>query len=149
LLLHPEPKTVLIIGLGSGVTAGAVARHPGERIDVIEIEPAMVRAAGFFAHEHGDVLRDPRLHLIIADARQVLQSTAARYDVIISEPSNPWIGGIATLFSQEFFALARQKLKPGGVMLQWTPGYSLVPDDLQMIVKTFRTAFAATTIWRS
>jgi spermidine synthase len=149
LLVHPNPKAVLIIGLGSGVTAGAVAQYPVERIDVVEIEPAVVKAARFFARENREVLNDPRVRLVTADARNFLLVTPRRYDVIISEPSNPWIGGIATLYSREFYQLARQRLNPGGIMLQWVHGYGLLPPDLKMVVKTFRTAFPATSIWHT
>jgi spermidine synthase len=149
LLVHQDPRTVLVIGLGSGITAGAVARHPIERLDVVEIEPAVVEAARFFAWEHGDVLKDSRVHTVIADGRNFLLTTSNRYDVIISEPSNPWIGGLASLFSVEFFQLARQRLRSGGMMVQWVQGYNLLPDDLRMVVKTFRTVFAATSIWNT
>jgi len=149
LLLHREPRRVLVIGLGSGITAGAVARHPVERIDIAEIEPAVVEGARFFAHVHGDVLRDPRVRTVVADGRNHLLTASDRYDVIISEPSNPWIGGLASLFSVEFFQLARERLQPDGVMLQWLQGYNLASDDMRMIVRTFRTAFPATTVWHS
>lgn len=149
LLLHPHAKSVAIIGLGSGVTAAAVARYPVERIHIIEIEPAVVRASRFFEKENRKVLNDPRVRVIITDGRNFLLSASERYDVIISEPSNPWIGGVATLFSREFFGLARQRLRPGGLMAQWVHGYGLFPGDLKMVVKTFRTAFPATTIWNT
>jgi spermidine synthase len=149
LLAHPDPRAILVIGLGSGVTAGAAARYPLTRLDVVEIEPAVVEAARFFAQEHGDVLKDPRVRTVIADGRNFLLTTAERYDIIISEPSNPWIGGLATLFSTEFFQLARQRLRPGGTMLQWLQGYNLYPDDLRMVVRTFRTVFPATSIWNT
>ena len=147
LLLHPDARDVLVIGLGSGVTAGAVLRHPVRHLDVVEIEPAVAEAAALFARENGDALGDPRARLWIADARQFLLATPARYDAIISEPSNPWIGGIATLFTREFFSLARSRLKPGGVMVQWVHGYGLAPADLRMIVRTFGTAFPSATLW--
>ncbi|MBI2526134.1 MAG: fused MFS/spermidine synthase [Candidatus Rokubacteria bacterium] len=149
LLVHPDPRQVLIIGLGSGITAGAVARHPVERVDVVEIEPGVVEASRFFAHLHGDVLKDPRLRTAVADGRNFLLTTRERYDVIISEPSNPWISGLASLFSVEFFRLAREHLRAGGLMLQWVQGYNLEPDDLKMVVRTFRTAFPATSIWQT
>ncbi len=149
LLLHPNPKTVLVIGLGSGVSVGAVAQYPVERIDVVEIEPAVVKASRFFAKENREVLKDPRVHLVTADARNFLLATPRRYDVIISEPSNPWIGGIAALFSQEFYDIAKRRLSPGGIMLQWVQGYNILPSDLKMVVKTFRTAFPATSIWNA
>jgi spermidine synthase len=149
LLMHPAPKTVLVIGLGSGVTVSAVARHPVDHIDVVEIEPAIVRATAFFSEANRNALGDPRVHVAVADGRNFLLSTPRRYDVIISEPSNPWIGGLAALFSEEFYALARSRLNPGGVMLQWVQGYGFHPADLKMVVNTFRTAFPGTTMWHT
>jgi len=147
LLLHADPKKVLVIGLGSGITAGAVARYPVERVDVIEIEPAMVEASRFFGRLHGGVLEDPRVRTVIADGRNFLLTTRERYDVIISEPSNPWMSGLASMFSEEFFRLASQRLRPGGIMLQWIQAYNLRPEDLRMVISTFRSAFPATSIW--
>jgi spermidine synthase len=149
MLTRPEARSALVVGLGSGVTVGAVARHPLERIDVVEIEPAVVTAAGFFRKENRDALADRRVHLAVGDARNFMLASERRWDVIVSEPSNPWIGGIATLFSEEFYALARSRLAPGGVMVQWVDGYTIRPEDLKMIVKTFRTAFPATTVWHA
>jgi len=148
LLLHREPRDVLVIGLGSGITAGAVARHPVGRLDIVEIEPAVVHASSFFTRENGNVLGDRRARLIVADARNFLLTTPGRYDVITSEPSNPWIGGVASLFSVEFFELARQRLRPGGLMVQWLHGYGLAPEDFAMIVATFRSVFPGTTVWQ-
>lgn len=148
LLLHPDPRAVLVIGLGSGISAGSVARHPIERLDVVEIEPAVVEASRFFAQDNGNVLGDRRVRLTIADGRNFLLTTRERYDVIASEPSNPWLSGVASLFSREFFQFARQRLRPGGFMLQWVHAYALLPEDLQMIVKTFRTVFPATSVWK-
>jgi tetratricopeptide (TPR) repeat protein len=89
------------------------------------------------------------VHLTIADGRTYLRTSSHRYDVIISEPSNPWIGGVASLFSVEYFELARALLKPDGIMLQWVQGYNFSPPDLQMIVKTFGSVFPATSIWHT
>ncbi|HKZ06290.1 MAG TPA: fused MFS/spermidine synthase [Methylomirabilota bacterium] len=147
LLVHPEPKEVAVIGLGSGVTVAAVARYPVTRVDVVEIEPAVVEAVRFFSEVNDDVLRDPRVRTVFADGRTFLLTSSPRFDVIVSEPSNPWIGGVASLFSEEFFRLARERLRPGGVMLQWLQAYGLSPDDLRMVVRTFRSAFPATTVW--
>jgi hypothetical protein len=148
MLNHPGPKRVGIIGLGSGVTAGAVARYPVEQIDIVEIEPAVVEANRFFADLNGHVLRDPRVRVRIGDGRNVLLRDRVGFDVIISEPSNPWISGLASLFTTEFFDLARARLRPGGMMVQWVQLYDLPPEDLRMIVRTFRTAFPSTTIWK-
>ena len=100
-----------MIGMGSGITAGAVARHPVDRVDIVEIEPAVVEATRFFARQHGNVLADPRVRVIIADGRNYLLTTRERYDVIISEPSNPWLAGLASLFSTDFYQIARQLLR--------------------------------------
>jgi spermidine synthase len=147
LLAHPAPRAVFILGMGSGMTAGAAARHPVERVDVLEIEPAVIEASRFFRDFHGDVLRDPRVRATIGDGRNFLQASSTAYDVIISEPSNPWMSGLAALFSREFFLLARARLRPGGVMLQWVQSYNLAPEHLKMVVATFREAFPATSIW--
>lgn len=149
MLLHPNPKRVLVIGLGSGVTAGAVAQYPVEQIDVIEIEPAVVEASRFFATENRNVLADPRVRMIVADGRNFLMNVKVPYDIIISEPSNPWIRGLATLFTREFFALAKSRLAPGGLMLQWIQSYSIATDDLRMVAATFRTAFPHSTFWNT
>lgn len=147
LLIHPDARRVLVIGLGSGMTAGAVALHPVQAIDVIEIEPAVVEAAGFFAKENRQVLKDPRVRLAIADGRNFLLATPRRYDVLISEPSNPWMRGIGSLFSLEFYELAASRLAPQGIVCQWIHAYGLFPEDLKMVVKTFRSVFPHTTIW--
>jgi len=88
-------------------------------MDVVEIEPAVVAASRFFRQLHGGVLEDPRVRTVIADVRNFLLTTRERYDVIISEPSNPWMSGLASMFSEEFFQLARERLRPSGIMLQW------------------------------
>ena len=149
LLLHPEPRKVLVIGLGSGVTAGAVTVHPVQEVDVIEIEPAVVEGSRFFAKENREVLRNPRAHLAVADGRNFLLVSQKSYDLIISEPSNPWMRGIGNLFSLEFYELAARRLAQGGIVCQWIHGYGLFPDDLKMVVKTFRSVFPHTTVWNT
>src|SRR5438132_479375 len=130
------------------LAAAVVARHGIRRLDVVEIEPAVVEAAGqFFGETNGHVLLDPRTRTLVADGRNFLTTTSDRYDVIISEPSNPWISGLAALFSEEFFGVARARLRPGGVMVQWIQLYNLRPDDLKMILKTFQGVFPETTLW--
>ncbi|MBI4573763.1 MAG: fused MFS/spermidine synthase [candidate division NC10 bacterium] len=147
MLLHPNPKRVLVIGLGSGVTAGAVAQYPVDQIDIIEIEPAVAEAARFFERENRNVLADPRVRMIISDGRTFLLNARIPYDVIISEPSNPWIRGLATLFTREFYGLVRSRLAPDGIMLQWIQGYGIAPEDLRMVAATFHSAFPDSTLW--
>src|SRR5882762_2275063 len=147
---EPAPRRVLIIGFGSGMTASAVARYPDiERIDCVEIEPAVIRAAPYLESLNRNVLDDPRVHVIFDDARNFLLTSRQKYDLIISEPSNPWIAGIATLFTDEYYAAVRQQLAPGGKFVQWVQAYSLAPADLRMIIASLAPHFAEVTLWRA
>ena len=147
--LHPSPRRVLIIGFGSGMTASAISRYKDvERIDCVEIESAVIRAAPFLEKLNRGVMDDPRLHLIFDDARNFLLTSGEEYDLIISEPSNPWIAGIATLFTDEFYAVVRRRLAPGGMFVQWVQSYSLAPDDLRMVIGTLAPHFPDVTLWR-
>jgi hypothetical protein len=135
------------------MTASAVARDPDiediERIDCVEIEPAVIRAAPYLESLNRNVLSDPRVHVIFDDARNFVLTAREKYDLIISEPSNPWIAGIATLLTDEFYLAARQRLAPGGIFVQWVQAYSLDPDDLRMILATFAPHFADVSLWRA
>jgi spermidine synthase/Tfp pilus assembly protein PilF len=146
---QPAPRRVLIIGFGSGMTASAVARYLDiERIDCIEIEPAVIRAAPYLETLNRNVLSDPRVHVIFDDARNFLLTSREKYDLIISEPSNPWIAGIATLFTDEYYAAVHQRLAPGGKFVQWVQAYSLAPADLRMIIASLAPHFTEVTVWR-
>lgn len=147
LLLHEAPRQALVIGLGSGVTLGAALRHPVARVDVVEISPEVVRAADYFRAENGAALSDPRSHLVIGDGRTHLMLSRRRYDVIISEPSNPWIAGMSALFTRELFEAARDHLAPGGLMCQWAHTYDMREEDLRSIVATFAVVFPGSTLW--
>lgn len=147
LLLHDDPREVAIIGLGSGVTVGAALAHPIARADVLEISPEVVEASGFFAAENRNALADPRTNLIVGDGRSHVLLGRRKYDVIVSEPSNPWIAGVASLFTQEFFAAARGRLAPGGIMCQWANAYNISDADLRSILATFRSVFPHGTAW--
>jgi spermidine synthase len=147
LLLHGNPRDVGIIGLGSGVTLGAALSHPIARADVLEISPEVVQASGYFTTENRNALADPRTHLIVGDGRSHVMLGRRKYDVIVSEPSNPWIAGVAALFTQEFFAGARDRLAPGGVMCQWANAYNISDADLRSILATFRSVFPHGTAW--
>jgi spermidine synthase len=147
MLFRPEGKRILVIGLGSGVTGGAVTLHPVHQVDIIEIEPAVFQGAAFFSRENREVLKNPRVRLTVADGRNFLLASETRYDVVISEPSNPWMRGIGNLFSLEFYELVARRLAPKGIVCQWIHTYNLFPVDIKMVVNTFRSAFPHTTIW--
>jgi len=141
LLVHPAPRDVLVIGLASGITLGTVATHPVEHIRVAEIEHAMIGAARLFGPYNHDVLDDPRVTVSVNDARNELVLNPASYDVIISEPSNPWMTVASNLFTEEFFAIGKTRLRPGGVFGQWIQNYCLTPADLKSILAGFHRAF--------
>ncbi len=147
-LLHPAPRSALVIGLASGCTLGALERHRElQSIDCVEIEPAMAHVTSFFCDINRDCLRDPRVNLVLDDARNFVQVTPHRYDLITSEPSNPWIAGVANLFTREHFRNCRARLTPTGVFCQWIPLYNLSPGDLRSIAATFRDVFPTATLW--
>lgn len=141
LLLHPSPRDVLVVGLASGISVGAVATHPVERIRVVEVEAAMLEAARLFAPFNGNVLEDPRVSVSVNDARNELEFSPRDYDVIVSEPSNPWMTVASNLFTEDFFRIARARLRPGGVFGQWIQAYCLAPEQLRSIVAGFQHAF--------
>ncbi len=147
LLYHPGAQRVVIIGMGAGYTAKAVAAFPVQRIEVAEIEPAVVEGARAFAARNGNVLEDRRLRVIAADGRNYIQATPQQFDVIISMPSNPWIAGVANLYTREFYELARGKLRPDGAFAQWVQNYHMSPDDLRMILHTFAESFPHVSLW--
>jgi spermidine synthase len=149
MLLHPRPDRVLVIGLGSGMTVGAVAAYPAEQIDCVEIEKAVVPAARYFDELSHSALDDPRVHVYFGDGRNFLREQPDTYDVIISEPSNPWMAGVANLFSREHYETAATRLRPGGIFCQWLHAYSMSPDDLRMIVNTFCGVFQNASLWDS
>ena len=146
-----SPRRVLVIGLASAITPGAVALSPRvEQLDVVEIEPATAEAAAFFEPWNHGVLSDPRLRLIANDGRNhVLLSAPGSYDLVISEPSSPWISGPAQLFTREFFELGRSRLAPGGVWTQWIPTYGMDPRDLHSLLSTFADVFPHVVVYWS
>ena len=147
LLVHGSARQVCIIGLGSGVTLGAALAHPVQRADVVEISADVVTAAGFFTRENHNALADPRAHLILGDGRSHVLLSSRVYDVIISEPSNPWMSGMATLFTRQFFAAARDRLRPDGILCQWAHTYDISEGDLRSIVATFSSVFPHAAAW--
>ena len=147
MLLNPGAKRVLVIGMGSGMTAKAVAAFPVERLEVAEIEPAVIEGARFFAEKNGRIHDDPRVRFVHADGRNYLLAVRERYDVIISEPSNPWIAGIGNLFTREYYQEALSKLAEGGVFGQWMQTYGMAPEDLRMVYRTFADVFPDVSLW--
>ncbi len=147
---HPSPENAMIIGYGSGVTVGAAAAIPElKEIDCVEIEPAVVQAGPQFASINRKSYANPKVHLIYDDARSYMNVTRKHYDLIISEPSNPWIAGVASLFTAEFYNRAAEVLKPDGVFVQWVQLYELDPEDLRMILAEFQRKFPEVSAWNT
>ncbi|MBI4702219.1 MAG: fused MFS/spermidine synthase [Deltaproteobacteria bacterium] len=150
-LLHPaEVRRALVIGLGSGSTAGWLGALGGiEAVDVVEIEPAMAHVARVCAPVNHRALDNPKVRLTIGDAREVLLTTPERYDLIFSEPSNPYRAGVASLFTREFYEAARARLRPGGLLVQWVQAYEIDARSMRIVLTTLSSVFPSVEIWRS
>ena len=150
MLIHPNPKRVLVIGLASGTSLGMVTRWTNvKEIDCLDIEAAMIHAAQYFNQWNNQPLKDPRVKLIIDDARNYLQYTDKKYDVIISEPSNPWVAGCGPLFSKENFDLIKKRLEKTGIYAIWLQLYNLDISDYKSIVNTISIPFTNLSIWHT
>ncbi len=151
LLRHTTASDVLIVGVGSGITAGAVLTHPGIRqLDVVEISPEVVEAArDWFGPHNGRALEDSRTRVIVDDAKSYLRTTDRTYDVIITEPSNPWMAGVSGVFSLEYYSTCRARLRPGGVIAQWVQLYETSDAAVEMVLATFGSVFPFFSIWET
>ena len=137
----PDEASAAVIGYASGITTGAVTRHAPARVAAVEIEPAVIRASVLFDDVNHAPLEDPAVRLVESDGRTFLAADGDPYDVIVSEPSNPWMTMAANLFTREFFEAGRGRLAPGGVFSQWIQLYGMRPEDLRSLVATFAAAF--------
>jgi spermidine synthase len=145
LLFHPwaherEPR-VAMVGYGSGVSVGAIAQFPIKSLEVVELEPAVYEAARYFDEVNHRPQDDPRIKLLVGDGRNFLTQRDDRYDVLISEPSNPWITGVSNLFTREYFSRARERLADDGVFCQWAQLYEMSPTHIKTIYRTVTEVF--------
>ena len=148
-LLHREPRSVLVVGFGAGVTAGSFTRYPGiERIVICEIEPVIPQfVSTYFSKENYSVVDDPRVQIIYDDARHYLLTTREKFDIITSDPIHPWVKGAATLATREYFELVKRHLNPGGVVTQWVPFYESASDVVKSQLATFFSVFPRAVIF--
>ena len=136
LAIKPEAKNAAIIGMGTGLTVHTMlANSKIESVDTIEIEPAMIEASRGFRARNANAYADPRNNFRIDDAKTFFSTRNNKYDIIISEPSNPWVSGVSSLFSNEFYHLVRRYLKPGGVLVQW---FQLYEIDVSLVASVLR-----------
>jgi len=148
--LHPRLRRALFIGLGTGQTPAAVLRFPIERVDAAEICPEVAQTLDWFRNINDGCRTDPRFKLLVADGRTVLRYGEGSYDLVVSEPSNVWIPGVAHLFTHESFEDVRRRLDPEhGICCQWMQGYGLELPVLQAVVRTFLDVFPNATLWFS
>lgn len=141
MLMNPDAKNALVIGHGSGITTGSAMLHPVERADVVEISSGVLEADAVFAPHNNHVLSDPRVIVTQDDGRTFLRTVPQEYDVIISVPSNPWIAGIAGLFTQDYFEDCQARLAPNGVLAFWFQEYEQSDEGVQLMLRTLRSVF--------
>lgn len=148
-LVHKDPKSVLIVGFGAGVTAGSFVPYPGiSRIVICEIEPLIPQVVStYFAHENNDVLHDRRTQVYYDDARSFIYTTKEKFDIITSDPIHPWVKGAASLYTKEYFEAVKEHLNPGGVVTQWVPLYESNMAAVKSEVATFLQVFPHGTVW--
>lgn len=147
LLLHPEPRRALFLGVGTGLTLGAAAAHPGLQVDGVELLPEVVKALPDFEPENGAPQRRPGFRVWTADARRYVRTTTNRYDVVVADLFHPAQDGAGFLYTREHFAALRRCLAPGGLVCQWLPLHQLDLGVLRDIGRTFGEVFPGTTLW--
>ena len=140
---RPESETVMMLGLAAGYSAGSTALHDSPKvIDLVEIEGRIIEASHFFDEWNHKPLDDPRMQLKVNDARNHLNITRdGHYDLIVAEPSNPWLTGVSNLFTKEYFEMGKKKLAPGGIWSQWIQIYGMNTDDLRSLLGTFSDTY--------
>ena len=149
LMTHPRPRAVFLLGLGTGITAGAALRHPVERLLVCEIAADVIAAAAaWFDVPTGGLFNDPRATVRACDARNHLLGTTERFDAIIADLFVPWRAGVGNLYSREHFQASRERLAPGGLFVQWLPLYQLSRSEFEVVARTMLTVFEQVTLWR-
>ncbi|HEY5675493.1 MAG TPA: fused MFS/spermidine synthase, partial [Myxococcales bacterium] len=148
--LSAQPRNVAVIGFGAGLTTHTLLANPAlSRVDTVEIEPAMVRGAQVFRPFNERAFSDPRSHIVFDDAKTFFATRPRGYDLVISEPSNPWVSGVAGLFSDEFYELVRRHVAPGGVFAQWIQLYEIEPELVVSVLKALETNFTDYAVYAS
>jgi spermidine synthase len=144
-LLHPNPTSALVVGLGGGATPGAITQHSGVTVECVELSPSVVRGARYFSHVNHDVLKQPNLRLRVDDGRNHLLLTDRKYDVITADVIMPHHAGAGNLYSAEYYRLCRDALAPGGLMCQWIWQNSRF--QYQLMLRTFLHVFPYALVW--
>jgi spermidine synthase len=149
-LLNTKATNALVVGLGSGMTSGAILRHTNiASVQVVEISPEVAAAAHLFTNSNNNVFANPRFHLNIEDAKSFLKTRTEKFDMIVSEPSNPWMAGVAAVFTLEYYQDCAARLAKGGMMVQWVHLYETSDAALRTVIKTFSAVFPFVAVWRA
>ena len=135
------PPKVALVGFGSGVTAGAITQYPIKSLEVVELEPAIYRASRFFDNDNHRPLQNPKVTARVGDGRNFLTQRRDKFDVIVSEPSNPWLTGVSNLFTREYFRSVKTRLAADGIFCQWAQLYEMAPWNIKTIYGTVRQEF--------
>ncbi len=148
--LHPEPQLSLVIGLGTGSTAGWLAQVPSmERVDVVELEPDIAEVARYSEAVNQRALENSKVNLIIGDGREILLTSAQQYDIVFSEPSNPYRAGIASLFTRDFYEAVSGRLTDDGIFIQWLQGYEVDGQIVRTALATLGAVFDSVEVWHT
>jgi len=147
LLIHPDPRKVLVVSFGAGIATGSASLHRSVEIEAVEICPAVPRAARLFSRENHRVLENSRVRLLIQDGRNYVATTREKYDVITADATHPWSADSWVLYTKEFYQLCKNRLNPGGIMIQWLPLHWLAPQDYRTLLRTFKQVFPHTSLW--
>ncbi len=149
LFIHPDPKSVFFLGMGTGITAGASLSFPVQRVVTCELIPEVVYAADkYFRHFNNRIFDDPRSKIVIEDGRNFLLGSREKFDIIISDLFVPWQAGTGTLYSKESFALSKSRLEEGGLFVQWMPLFQVSKEEFMIVARTMLEVFPQVTLWR-
>ena len=149
LMIHPQPRSVFFLGMGTGITAGAALAYPVERVVVCELIPEVVAAARTYFQPYVNGLFDEaRVTIVVEDGRNYLRGTTEHFDVVIADLFLPWRVGVGSLYTREHFAAVRARLREGGLFAQWLPLYQMSRDEFGIIARTMLEVFPLVTLWR-
>lgn len=149
-IFHPAPRGAFVVGMGTGSSAGALAAvETIERVDVAELEPATLEMARRSAAVNYDAMDQSKIHVIVGDARELLLTIPRTYDLIVSEPSNPYRAGVASLYTREFYEAVKSRLGPGGIFSQWVQAYEIDGATFRTIYATLASVFPYVETWQT
>ena len=141
--LHPEPRRAFVVGLGTGQTAGVLGKVDTiESVRVVEFEEKLLEVLDHIPRSHDEIKDNPKVDIVIADAREeLLTAEDDSFDLIVSEPSNPYRAGVSAFFTEEFYASAKKKLRAGGIFVQWLQAYEVSEEVVAIVLSTLKSSF--------